>query len=140
MSANIDPYEVLGVPHTATSTEVNRAYRTLLRALHPDTHMSAGNLATPADATRLADVVAAYAELRVRDRRHHDGGNDTHDASASSPPPSAPPQPSAMSAVRIPIRYRTNTFYAPYPRRPPLWVGPVVVVPHPLPGARSDRL
>ena len=34
---NPDPYLVLGVPPTATQTEITHAYRTHLRAHHPDT-------------------------------------------------------------------------------------------------------
>lgn len=54
-----DPYGVLGVPRDATPDQITASYRALVRALHPDTH------GEPADADRLADVLAAYALLRA---------------------------------------------------------------------------
>ena len=55
---NPDPYRVLGVLPTATQAEITHAYRTHLRAHHPDTR--------PAQSAHAADdhlrqVLAAYA-------------------------------------------------------------------------------
>ncbi|GHF19563.1 hypothetical protein GCM10017786_61860 [Amycolatopsis deserti] len=52
----MDPYAVLGVPREATPAEITAAYRRLVRALHPD--------APEPDPERLAEVLAAYRELR----------------------------------------------------------------------------
>jgi curved DNA-binding protein CbpA len=51
-----DPYAVLGVSQDATPAEINAAYRSAVRACHPDT-------ARP-DRERLAAVIAAYRQLR----------------------------------------------------------------------------
>ncbi|GAB2864312.1 DnaJ domain-containing protein [Lentzea nigeriaca] len=90
-----DPYRVLGVPRDASPAQIRAAYRALLLALHPDTH------AEPADPARLAQVVAAHAQLR-----------DTFRHDAETPP--------ARSGVPIPVRVRS-----PRRERPDIRVGPV---------------
>ncbi|MCP2259993.1 molecular chaperone DnaJ [Streptoalloteichus tenebrarius] len=70
-----DPYEVLGVPSTASQEEIAHAYRSLVRRHHPDVG-ARGRNDEPADRDSLAEVVAAYAVLRDparradHDRRH----------------------------------------------------------------------
>lgn len=60
-----DPYEVLGVPPTATKAEIRAKYRSLARDLHPDKHIAEGMpeemvlIATE----RLARVNSAYAQI-----------------------------------------------------------------------------
>jgi DnaJ like chaperone protein len=60
-----DPYEVLGLPQTATKAEVKQQYRKLARDLHPDKQMAEGMpkemvlIATE----RLARVNEAYAQI-----------------------------------------------------------------------------
>lgn len=62
-----DLYAVLGVAPDATTEEITRAYRRLVRRYHPDTRDSrAGE--TIADAA-LARVIAAYDVLRDPERR-----------------------------------------------------------------------
>ncbi|MFD8497439.1 J domain-containing protein [Amycolatopsis sp. NPDC059657] len=63
MTTPPDPYRVLGVSRDATPCQITTAYRTLIRALHPDTRHD------PADSARLADVITAYALLRDPRRR-----------------------------------------------------------------------
>lgn len=53
-----DPYEVLGVPSTASSAEIARAYRQLVRTLHPDARPT-----DPGAAERFARVTGAYRIL-----------------------------------------------------------------------------
>lgn len=60
----LNPYAVLGLPHTATAEDISRAYRRLVRQRHPDT----ADGGTPA-AGSLHEVLAAYALLRDPARR-----------------------------------------------------------------------
>ena len=63
---NPDPYLVLGVSPTATQAEITHAYRTRLRAHHPDTR----HAPSPQTADEhLRQVLAAYALLRDPARR-----------------------------------------------------------------------
>jgi curved DNA-binding protein CbpA len=58
---NPDPYLVLGVSPNATQAQITHAYRTRLRAHHPDTRRS---LSSQTADDRLRQVLAAYALLR----------------------------------------------------------------------------
>jgi curved DNA-binding protein CbpA len=112
-----DPYEVLGVPPTATQEEINRAYRRLVREHHPDLHPH-----DPANPTAqqsssvtgpLRRVLNAYALLRDPVRR------DAYDRSAGLKRPQS----------RRSSPYFRNPQPEPYIRdlRPEgsVWVGPV---------------
>jgi len=61
----IMPYEVLGVAHGATPSEIRRAYRQLSLALHPDKNPKHKNLADQA----FADLGIAYALIGNPDKR-----------------------------------------------------------------------
>ncbi|PZG18169.1 DnaJ C-terminal domain-containing protein [Nonomuraea aridisoli] len=62
-----DPYEVLGVSRDAGRDEIQRAYRRLARAYHPDVNKS------PEAEERFKDVAEAYAILSDPERRRrHD--------------------------------------------------------------------
>ncbi|KPP86902.1 MAG: DnaJ-class molecular chaperone with C-terminal Zn finger domain [Rhodobacteraceae bacterium HLUCCO07] len=67
---NNDPYKILGVPRTATQDEIKKAYRKLVKSLHPDLH--------PDDAAkqeRFKAVSAAYELLGdPEQRRRFDAG------------------------------------------------------------------
>ncbi|WP_329792033.1 J domain-containing protein [Lentzea sp. DG1S-22] len=97
-----DPHRVLGVPRDATPAQIRTAYRALLLALHPDTR------AEPADPARLAQVVAAHAQLRDVCRRTT---GDPAPSTANTPPEGGSP---------IPVRVRD-----PRRDRPDILVGPV---------------
>ncbi|WP_436499701.1 DnaJ domain-containing protein [Actinokineospora sp. HUAS TT18] len=84
-----DPYTVLGLPPGACPAEITAAYRHAVRTSHPDTPHP--------DRERLAAVIAAYHQLRGRDRQqptrqqHPDHGHDIPvrihpDATAPSTP------------------------------------------------------
>src|SRR6185312_9037577 len=82
-----DPYSVLGVLPTATQAEITHAYRTRLRAHHPDTRHKP--LSQTAD-DNLRQVLAAYALLRDPARR---ADYDRATTPAATPPPHRPHAP-----------------------------------------------
>jgi curved DNA-binding protein CbpA len=52
-----EPLRVLGMPPTASASDVRRAFRTLVRDLHPDTNPAAQ------PGAKLSSIVAAYDRL-----------------------------------------------------------------------------
>src|SRR5690349_6795012 len=115
---NPDPHLVLGVSPTATQAEITHAYRTRLRAHHPDTRHTPPSQTADDD---LRQVLAAYALLRDPARR----------ADYAAPPPPHRPQVStpvdrpAAGRIQIPITYRTTNTSAADVVSPPLRAGPV---------------
>src|SRR5215211_5513742 len=65
---SFDPYVVLGVSPTATQAQITHAYRTRLRAHHPDTRDAPSSGCAD---EHLREVLAAYALLRDPARRAH---------------------------------------------------------------------
>jgi DnaJ-class molecular chaperone len=59
-----DPYQVLGVPKSASAAEIKSAYRKLAKKLHPD-----ANKHDPKAATRFAELNAAYEVVGDADKR-----------------------------------------------------------------------
>lgn len=116
-SEGFDPYAVLGVTPAATPAEITHAYRTQLRALHPDTRQTPAP--THAPDTQLARVLAAYAQLRQLASR-------ADDTPTTAPPTAQTVHPRETSGpVRIPVNHVARPVHNPADRRPPLWVGPV---------------
>lgn len=72
-----DPYEVLGVPQTATAAEIKSAFRKQAKQCHPDTH--------PGDAKKAAkfrEISAAHEILSDREKRaQYDRGEINADGS-----------------------------------------------------------
>ena len=121
---NPDPYLVLGVSPTATQAEITHAYRTRLRAHHPDTRHPPASQTADDD---LRQVLAAYALLRDPARR---ADYDRATAHAATPPPHSPHGPTPVDRppagrVQIPITYRTTNTAAADVSAPPLRAGPV---------------
>lgn len=72
MATMHDPYATLGIGRDATAADIKRAYRTLVRAYHPDLAAAPDEASTP----RLQQVYLAYAvlgnpEQRARYDRQH---------------------------------------------------------------------
>lgn len=98
---DFDPYRVLGVSSSAGQSQITHAYRSRLRAHHPDTRPRGSS----ASDESLQRVIAAYQILRnparraEYDRRAAQYGNRY-----------GPTQPEARSAhagpIRIPVNYR----------------------------------
>jgi curved DNA-binding protein CbpA len=120
---NPDPYLVLGVSPTATQAEITHAYRTRLRAHHPDTRHTPPSQTADDD---LRQVLAAYALLRDPARR---ADYDRATAHAATPPHrpqgSTPVERRPAGRVQIPITYRTTNTAAANVSAPPLRAGPV---------------
>ena len=121
---NPDPYLVLGVSPTATQAEITHAYRTRLRAHHPDTRHPPASKTADDD---LRQVLAAYGLLRDPARR---ADYDRATAHAATPPPHRPHGPTPVDRppvgrVQIPITYRTTDTATADVSSPPLRAGPV---------------
>src|SRR5215831_4606546 len=59
-----DPYEVLGVPRTASQDDVKKAYRRLAKKLHPDANKNDARAAV-----KFAELNAAHEILGDEDKR-----------------------------------------------------------------------
>jgi DnaJ-class molecular chaperone len=110
MSKAKDPYLVLGVPRDAGITEVKRAYRRLVLALHPDRGEAHGS-------ERLQDVQRAYETLQdTASRQAYDsaGGSSSESRSAKGSTPESPetsePEPLTYATWRHEVRFRPEPF------------------------------
>lgn len=67
-----DPYQVLGVPSTATDEEVKKAYRNLARKYHPDNYHD--NPLADLAQERMKEINEAYETIRTQRKAAQSGG------------------------------------------------------------------
>ena len=87
VTAEPDPYAVLGVRPDATTSTISAAYRTLARRHHPDV---SGDLNAE---RRMAVINAAWATLRDPERRGRMGPRARAEGPAAGPRHDAPDGP-----------------------------------------------
>ena len=121
---NPDPYAVLGVTPAATQAQIAQAYRTQVRALHPDACI------TPAQTTEVTDaqlrhVLAAYAQLRRPDHDRTAKHIPTTQSCPSDAPAQSPRTPTPSRGVQIPVTRSGEHTHTAAAQRPPLRAGPV---------------
>ena len=67
-----DPYQVLGVPSTATDEEVKKAYRDLARKYHPDNYHD--NPLADLAQERMTEINEAYEAVQSQRKAQRSGG------------------------------------------------------------------
>jgi curved DNA-binding protein CbpA len=118
-----DAYEVLHLSAAATAAEINRAYRALMRAHHPDTRPTDAVPASPATTAQarqeLQDIMDAYAILGNPAKR---AAYDRQQPTPPQPAPRRDPGPSGPDLIIGPVRWESPTAPGtPAPGRQVLW-------------------
>src|ERR1700728_3999767 len=110
-------YELLGISTTATTTEIDSAYRKVSKAYHPDAGGPIANATLFREATVARDVLSDPGERRNYDdwlsgRWSQPTGPEAQPPTTSKPPSSrsAPRNGFVTPTVRSPLRPRTPEF------------------------------
>ena len=67
-----DPYDVLGVPRTASDDEIKKAYRSLAKKYHPDNFTDASQRARAEE--KMKEINAAYERIQKGETSSSSGG------------------------------------------------------------------
>src|SRR3954469_18577468 len=70
-----DPYETLGVTKKASEAEIKKAFRTLAKKHHPDTHAN-----DPKAVKRFQEISAAYEIIGDKEKRAQYGRGEIDEA------------------------------------------------------------
>lgn len=90
---DVDPYQALGVPATASKSELTAAYRTMAQLFHPDRYAEAPEPVRLEAERRMKELNDAYAYARKAtpvEARHYTRAKQAQKrerAKASTPPP-----------------------------------------------------
>ena len=104
----MNPYDVLGVPPSASDEEVTRAYKTLAKRYHPDLNPN-----DPSAADRMGRINRAYDDVKAMRQRGEDGAG-SYGAYSSGVSGAYDP----FETMRSAYRYRS---YSRGVRRNPMW-------------------
>ncbi len=74
-----DPYQVLGVPSTASDEEIKKAYRRLSRKYHPDANINNPNKAAAEE--KFKEVQQAYEQIMQQREQGYRGGSSSGQSS-----------------------------------------------------------
>jgi curved DNA-binding protein CbpA len=127
MTSQPDYYNVLRVKPAASQQEISRAYRVLMRALHPDLDRGATDGAKAGGARsrgELLQIMQAFAVLRDPARRAAYDRSRTATSAQDDGPVVIPvrkvrPDVPAGSAIRItPVRWESGPWARPVRRQP----------------------
>ncbi|WP_258142071.1 J domain-containing protein [Arthrobacter sp. MYb23] len=137
VSTQPDHYATLHVSPDATAREITRAYRTLLRTHHPDTHQRVddGDTTSAADLQELHAIMQAYVVLSDPGKRAaYDRARRMLGGTGASPGRSG----GTAVKVRFHRSGSTSASTAPHRERSPLSFGPPQWEPSPR-NLRSPR-